>query len=412
MSQKKLIFKNLTYLYILQFGQFIIPLVMIPYIIRTIGVTGYGIYAVAQSIIFFLNLFVDYGFGTVLIRRIAQNRGNQSIINQAFSNIFVIKLSTSILIFVVLVVALWGKPELEFCIYSYGIIISNILFPLWLFQGIEEMKFVTYVNLTARLLFLITVFIFVKNSTDVGLLCILNSLGLVIAAIVSMAIVMLHLKVRFVKITWLEIKREVKDANDAFITNLTSNLFITMPTIILNQFVTKEIVGFYSISEKISRVLLNLITPISQVIFPYLSRHKKNVSFIIKANKLLIVTFLIGMISSIILWVGSPFIYTIVSGNDNNIGIYCLRVWSITFFFMFCGSIINQIVWSLNLDKLIKNLCIIAAFLFLMLGYGLTALYNYKGICYSILIAESFMTVMLLCFYIRHVYTKGVNRVY
>jgi PST family polysaccharide transporter len=51
-------------------------------------------------------------------------------------------------------------------IFSYGMVLGNVLFPVWFFMGMERMKFITIITIVTRLVSLIPIFLFVKSSSD------------------------------------------------------------------------------------------------------------------------------------------------------------------------------------------------------------------------------------------------------
>jgi PST family polysaccharide transporter len=46
---------------------------------------------------------------------------------------------------------------------TFGMVIGQVLFPQWLFQGMERMKYITFLNILAKVIFTIAIFIFVKD---------------------------------------------------------------------------------------------------------------------------------------------------------------------------------------------------------------------------------------------------------
>ncbi|MFN7094288.1 MAG: oligosaccharide flippase family protein [Burkholderiales bacterium] len=395
--------QNLLYLYLFQVGQYLFPLIITPYVIRTLSLAGYGEYTVSQSVISMFNVFVDFGFGVVLIRKIGLNLNNKAVINQTFSNVFYAKMLLAIIIFCLILGLFWQSKSLLIYLASFGIILNNIFFPIWFFQAVEQMKFITYINFISRLIFLITVFLFIKHQDDAGLLCLFNSISLVISGLIALFIVRYHFKVKFTPFSLALIFDEIKAAGNVFITNLTGNLFIWTPTLVLGYFSTKPIVGMYSIAEKVSRIMVSFISPVAQVIFPHLSKLAQSDNFIKQANKLILSTAGVGLVISITLFLFSPQIYFLISGKVEMIGVYCLRTWAITFFFIFVANVVNQIVWALHFDKQIRNMCIVASLVFVLLAVCLTYWFSYKGTCFSILVIESITVIYSTGLYLKHV---------
>ncbi|HAN9807391.1 TPA: oligosaccharide flippase family protein, partial [Escherichia coli] len=54
--------KNIIYLLSVQGGNYIFPLVTLPYLVRILEPTGYGIYGYSFAVVQYFILFIDYGF--------------------------------------------------------------------------------------------------------------------------------------------------------------------------------------------------------------------------------------------------------------------------------------------------------------------------------------------------------------
>lgn len=67
---------------------------------------------------------------------------------------------------------------------------NELLLPIWFFQGIEKMKYIAIVNLSARLLFVVAIFLFIHNQEDYLLVPLLNGIGTILAGSLSLYIVL------------------------------------------------------------------------------------------------------------------------------------------------------------------------------------------------------------------------------
>lgn len=63
--------------------------------------------------------------------------------------------------------------------------LSEILFPVWFYQGVEKMKYITLIRFTSIFFYTVTVFIFIKNESDYLLIPLLQSLGWLLSGVIS-----------------------------------------------------------------------------------------------------------------------------------------------------------------------------------------------------------------------------------
>ncbi|EJM0847537.1 oligosaccharide flippase family protein, partial [Salmonella enterica] len=94
--------KNIIYLLAVQGGNYIFPLITLPYLVRVLEPTGYGIYGYSFALIQYFILLVDYGFNYSAPKAISLNRYNNDNISSIFWNIVAIKIIIASIGFIVL----------------------------------------------------------------------------------------------------------------------------------------------------------------------------------------------------------------------------------------------------------------------------------------------------------------------
>jgi PST family polysaccharide transporter len=85
------------------------------------------------------------------------------------------------------------------------------LFPTWFSQGIEKMKYITYLSVLAKIFFTAGIFTFVQGPEDYLLVPILTALGFFCSA--SYAVYLIHYQhgVSFVAVPWEAIRKNIID---------------------------------------------------------------------------------------------------------------------------------------------------------------------------------------------------------
>ncbi|MTC13076.1 oligosaccharide flippase family protein, partial [Providencia stuartii] len=58
----RVILKNILSMFSIQGINYFIPLIMVPYLVRTLGLDGFGKYSIVIAIIQYLVIITDYGF--------------------------------------------------------------------------------------------------------------------------------------------------------------------------------------------------------------------------------------------------------------------------------------------------------------------------------------------------------------
>lgn len=84
-ENKKRLLANFASLIVLRGFQFLIPLITLPYLVRTIGLEKFGLINFALALGLYFGAVVQYGFGVTATREIARNRDDPEKLSQIYS---------------------------------------------------------------------------------------------------------------------------------------------------------------------------------------------------------------------------------------------------------------------------------------------------------------------------------------
>ncbi|MCD6528116.1 flippase [bacterium] len=317
---KKRLTENFLSLSTLQVFNYLLPLITLPYLVRVLGPEKFGLIAFAQAFIWYFIILTDYGFNLSATREISINRENKEKIKEIFSSVMVVKFMLGALSFFILVLILIFVPKFKndwlVYIFTFGMVIGQILFPVWFFQGMERMKYITILNIIAKGIFTICIFIFIRKMADYLYVPLIISMGFLVAGGLSLRIVSKDFGIKFILPSFEAIKYQLKEGWHIFISTAAISLYTTSNAFILGLFTNNTIVGYYSAAEKIVKAVQGLLTPVSQTVYPYFSKlysiDKKRAAIILRKALYLIgsITFLISGVVSMF----SPLISKIVLG--------------------------------------------------------------------------------------------------
>ncbi len=331
-KEKKTILQNFFSLSFLQAANYLLPLITLPYLVRVLGPERFGLVAFAQAFIQYFMILTDFGFNLSATREISIHREDNKKVSEIFVSVFIIKLALVILSFLVIIIVVncFEKFYLEkeiFYLTSLSVI-GWAMFPQWFFQGIENMKFITLFNVAAKLLFTISIFLFVVSSNDYLFLPILNSASLFISGVFSLFVSIKYFNISLEFPSIKAIKYHFKEGWYIFLSNLFINLYTTTNSVFLGIFTNNTIVGYYSAAERILKAFQYLGMPINQVLYPYLSKlfvENKDKAILI-FNKMFKIILILTFILSLLLCFFSPFIVKLVLGDKYNQSIIILTL--------------------------------------------------------------------------------------
>ncbi|MFX0135435.1 MAG: oligosaccharide flippase family protein, partial [Candidatus Hodarchaeota archaeon] len=200
-TNKKLI-SNFLSLGILEGANYIIPLITLPYLLRVLATDDYGIISFAQKFIQYFVLVTAFGFGISATKRISENRLEKEKLSEIFTSVLVIKfflmcLSISIIFLLIFNINFFHQDQGIYLI-TFGSVVANVIFTPWFFQGLERMKYITILNLVGRILYAISIFMFINNEEDYILVPVFNSMSLILTGALGIFIVFKKFGVKLV----------------------------------------------------------------------------------------------------------------------------------------------------------------------------------------------------------------------
>jgi len=277
-NDKKRLASNFFSLSALQGINMILPLITLPYLVRVLGVENFGLINLALAFVMYFNILVSFGFELSATREISINRDNPEKVSEIFSTVMLIKIIFLVISFIILSVLInyvdsFSENALLYYA-SFGVVIGNAFFPSWLFQGMERMKFITYVNVISKIIFTGLIFLFIKNQSDYIFVPILNFLGVIIGSLYSLRLAFKLFSIKVVIPKKVFIITQIKDSFHFFLSRLANNGSRYFATTIIGLYFGNLMVGYYAMVEKLFYAFMSLGSVVSQTIYPYMSRTK------------------------------------------------------------------------------------------------------------------------------------------
>ena len=267
---------NISYLSILNALNLALPLLLIPYLTTTLGASYFGDYAYVLVIVQNMMMLTAYGFNYSATREISTHREDGAYVSRVFNATVAARLLIAATLMAVLLVPsyiYYGDSGRFFLfVTAMGMVVGDIMIPVWLFQGMERMKYVTVATATARVIFTGLVFVLITRPEEYKYVLALDSVGYMIAGAVSMALACKQFGVRIGVPSWEDVARQLKDGFTIFCSTFFISLYRNVNVLILDFFVPSAAVGVYAAAEKVIKAAQSVVSPISQALFPHFSK--------------------------------------------------------------------------------------------------------------------------------------------
>ncbi len=282
-ERHKILVQNFSYLSILQIFNLIIPLITYPYLIRVVGKETYGLVVFAQAVIGYLVILIGFGFNISGTKEVSVYRNDKERLSKIVSSVFIIKSLLFLGSLIILSTILYFIPKAkgyELLFYlTLWICIYDIIFPVWYFQGIEQMKYITYITLVSRITFLVLIFVFIHSEEDYLLIPIINGLGALLAGITSLYILFIKHRIKLIIPSYKFVKKLFVNSVPIFLSNVSIRLYVTTNKVIMGAFLGMSEVAYYDLAEKVTNVLKVPQGILGQTLFPKVSKDK-NLNFV------------------------------------------------------------------------------------------------------------------------------------
>lgn len=308
---KSKLFKNYLYNFSYQVLVLLTPLLTTPYISRTIGASGVGIYSYCYSYVAYFSIAAALGISTYGQLETAAKRDDKHEISRIFYELIITKLLTTLIfaaLYVFFVLAFTHEHREIYWILVINVI-ATFLDISWFFQGLEEFKKIAIRNYIIKLASLVLIFVFVKRPADLPIYTLIIQ-GSTLVGNVTLWFG-LHKYLVPIHIYKFNIWPHIRRSLIYFVPTLATTLFSYFDKTMIGLITQSDVQnGFYEQSYKVENISITVVSSLSTVIMPraaYLFQKKDNDA----------VQKLLGISSRIVLFLAVPITIGIISISNN-----------------------------------------------------------------------------------------------
>ena len=248
------------------------PLVLIPFLGRTLGPDSFGRLAIGQSLGAYITIVVQYGFNYSGTRAIAQALDDSEALAARVRDI----LGAKLLLLAGCLLAGLGMlaAHLDFALgsrlfwsaFAWGA--ANGLTLLWYFQGSHRLDVCAYIDCAGRLGALGLILALVRTPGDAYLVLLLQGAGSALAIAVELRLLYAKVPVRMP--AWRPALGTLAEGFHVFASRCVESVYLTGTTLILGMTRPPAEVGYFAGPEKIVRAAAYGLFPFYQVAYPRL----------------------------------------------------------------------------------------------------------------------------------------------
>ena len=271
-ENNKKVAENYFFMTFLASSSLIIGFIIYPYAIRVLGKEAYGIYVFIFSNVQLFQLITSFGFDNPALKKISLFPYNQEVKNRVVSEVLISKslffcvslgMLTAISLFVPFV-----KTHILLYYTLFSLQLVEILFPTWYFQGLQRMKFVTYINLIVRLLSVPLVFILVHSPSDIFLYTAIMALLPFGGSLFVFIYMFVKEKIRLQIISFRRLKATCRNALPFFWTTAFTTVKRESLPFLVGTFLGMQSMPILDLANKLVLIPRIIATSINGALFP------------------------------------------------------------------------------------------------------------------------------------------------
>ncbi len=404
----KLVYKNFAFLFVVQFCNYVLPFLVIPLLTRALGVEGFGKYAFYLGIANFLLVFIRFGFEFSATRQISLSSENKQAVGTIVGAVFQIKAILLILACVVyLLLVIQFQPDKQNHLILLGamlLLAGQTLLPIWYFQGMQQMKYVTLYTVMTKIIYVGALFAFIRTPEDYGYAIIIYGASFFVAGLLSATQVFFQ-----VPVNMCYQYATIKDTFSQALPFFTSRIFVAAYTSSLVPLIgfigTTTQVALYSASEKLYLAAQSVIHPLTNALYPHMAK-KKDLHLFKKIFLFAMVVIIIGGTAGYFI---APFLIKLLFGVDFLASADIFNLHIIALIFVFPSLLLGYpLLAALGFSKEANNSVIYGCLLFFtisLFGY-MTGETKTEYFVWAVIFAEALVFILRGYFAINRVFSK------
>ena len=391
-------FLNILYNAVYQIFLVLVPLITVPYLSRVLGPRTYGIYSSVNNTVQFLMVFCILSLSYIGMRTISRTRahGTPQDLTDAFWGLWyfqgiagVITILITISICSIFKIKYWN-----YILLMLPYLVSAQVDISWFFQGLADFGRVVLKNTVVKLVSVVLILLLVKNPGDLWKYLLIMSVSTMLGSFVFWLDI--HRYVGRPAKHFYKFKTTMKAIVILMIPQIATQIYTSLDKPLLGLFQNSTQVAFYDNSQRISNMVLGVITSISLVIMPKMASEEKETQKVV-LKKSLEATIMLGTLFSVIIMANTKQFVPFFFGNKYIPMIPLMFFFTLTIVMIPTGGVFaNQFALANRRDKDYAFPVVIGAIVEIVLSFLLDKPFGATGAMVAILITEFVVLVLRL----------------
>ncbi len=404
---------NVASLFSVHVANFLLPLLTVPYVVRIIGPERLGLLNFSQAYVAYFSLLINYGFDMAAVRAIAANRDDKAATNRIFSEVMAGKALLFVLSTVVFAGVTLLNPEfrqhLWLHVCTYIVCIGTVLSPFWLYQAMEDLGRVAIFNLIVKIMFSLSVFLFIRQADDYVFQNLSISVAQVLVNVAALYVAMRRFRVRFTWPSLTQLVHRFREDSTLFFSSVMITVYASSNVFFLGLLSSAYNVGIFSAGTRLESIARSFVAlALNQAFFPIVANafgqgQEQGIRLVRTAFFPLTV---LMVLVSIGLWVVAPTFINLFYGDKFGDAVSVLRIVALLPITIGISNLLGiHTMLNLRMDRAFFVITAIGSVIGLALNVVLIRQFGHLGAAYAWVLAEVYTAITMWGF-LRY---KGIN---
>lgn len=390
-------------LYAVQGLNYLLPLLMLPYLLRALGPHGYGSIIFAQSLIGYAAIVTEFGFNFTAARDVSVARSEPRTVARIYWTTMAAKLlllcASGCVVGVVIAATPAFRADWQIFAASGLILVGNVAFPQWYFQGLERLREVALVQAISKCVVAGGVIAFVSSPDDIFAAAILLSSPQLAGALTALALGRPLAPASFYLPTSTDIRQALAGSWHMFTASIATTLYLHTNTFVLGLMAGEKAVALYSLGGRVIAAIQGLAGPIIQAVFPRASllfAEQRAQAWVLLKRVAWVLLPAIGGASAL-LAVLAPQVASLLGGSAYSDASSVVRIMAVVPLLVTTAAVLAQVVIvNVGLTRYLARIYLAAGIVNLVLLPPLIWKFAANGAAIALVVAETLGPILMI----------------
>lgn len=277
--------KDFAYNIVYRLSVIILPLILTPYISRTLGAENVGLYVLSSTVALYFIMFTKLGLDAYGNKSIAVCKDDVKSRSKVFFSIYVMQIVMAMISTVIYLILIFKvfKSDRSIYLIQYIYVLSALFDISWFFHGLQRFRLTAIRSVVTKLMIIILIFLFVKSEEDLWIYTLIMSSSFLFEQVILIPFAIKELSKT--KIFFKDITPHIIPNLKLFIPLLALGIYTWMDKLMLGFIAgSTSLVAFYAYSENIINLPKGILQVLDTIMLPKIvilvanNEHKKAIN--------------------------------------------------------------------------------------------------------------------------------------